>query len=135
MTRSGSAALRLLGALATLVVGAVHLQQYADGLSDVPTIGTLFLLNAAGAGVLAIVLATRRAGLGALGAIALSAGSLVAIAIAMTDGGLFAYTEPSFRTPVAISVAAEVAAIVLLAGHLLAERLPARPRVDWTATA
>ena len=42
-------ALRYLGALATLVVGAVHLQQYADFISDVPTIGVLFLLNGLGA--------------------------------------------------------------------------------------
>ena len=38
--------LRYLGALATFVVGAVHLQQYADFISDVPTIGVLFLLTA-----------------------------------------------------------------------------------------
>ncbi len=132
MSPTTSAWLRLLGALATIVVGAVHLQQYASLLGDVPTIGTLFLLNAAGAGVLAILLATRRADLGAIGAIGLSAGSLVSLAISMSAGGLFGYTEPTLRAPIAIAIAAEVLAIVLLAGHLVAGRLPQRARVDWT---
>jgi hypothetical protein len=125
--------LRLLGALATLVVGAVHLQQYADFIADVPTIGVLFLLNGLGAGVLAIMLVTRRAVLGAIGAVALSAGALVSLLISMSDGGLFDYTEPAFRSAVVVSVAAEVAAIVLLAAYLAARRAPRRARVDWTA--
>jgi hypothetical protein len=127
---SGRAAvtLRYLGALATLVVGAVHLQQYADFISDVPTIGALFLLNGLGAGVLAITLATRRAPLGALGAIALSAGALVAILVSMTDGGLFHYTEPAFRTAVVIAMAAEAAAIVLLLAYLAARRTAPAPQ-------
>ena len=110
--------LRHLGALATLVVGAVHLQQYADFISDVPTIGVLFLLNGLGAGVVAILLATRHAPLGALGGIVLSAGALVSIAISMTDNGLFDYTEPTLRTAVVIAIAAEAAAIVLLLAYL-----------------
>jgi EamA domain-containing membrane protein RarD len=127
-------ALRRLGALATIVVGAVHLQQYADFIRDVPTIGVLFLLNAAGAGAVAILLATRRATLAAVGAIALSAGALVSIAISMTDRGLFDYTEPTLRAPVAIAVVAEVAAIALLLAYLLVRRMPSRaPRVDWSA--
>src|SRR5690242_15622547 len=42
-------ALRALGALAVLAVGAVHLQQYLWLYSAIPTIGTLFILNFAGA--------------------------------------------------------------------------------------
>ena len=127
-------ALRLLGAAATLVVGVVHLQQYADFIHDVPTIGVLFLLNAAGAGAVAVVLATRRATLGALGGIALSAGAIVSIAISMSAGGLFDYTEPTFRAPVAIAVAAEAAAIALLLAHLLMRRPQRRARVDWSTS-
>jgi hypothetical protein len=133
MTAKTADALRYLGALATMIVGVVHLQQYADFIHDVPTIGVLFLLNAAGAGSLTIMLATRRARLGAAGAIALSAGALVSIAISMTAGGLFGYTEPTFRLPVTISVVAEAAAIVLLLAYLAARRVPTRPRVDWSA--
>ena len=125
--------LRYLGALATIVVGVVHLQQYADFIHDVPTIGVLFLLNAAGAGSVTILLASRRATLGAVGAIAVSAGALVSVAISMTDNGLFDYTEPTLRAPIAIAIAAEVAAVALLLAYLLARRVPARPRVDWSA--
>jgi hypothetical protein len=42
-------ALRVLGALSLLAIGAVHLQQYYDLYSGIPTIGTLFALNFAGA--------------------------------------------------------------------------------------
>jgi hypothetical protein len=115
-------ALRYLGALATLFVGAVHLQQYADFISDVPTIGVLFALNGLGAGIVAIALTTRRAPLGALGAVALSAGALVSIAISMTDNGLFDYTEPTLRTAVVVAIVAEAAAIVLLVAYLVTER-------------
>src|SRR5919197_5569229 len=41
--------LRVLGAMAVLAVGAVHLQQYVELYSAIPTIGTLFVLNFAGA--------------------------------------------------------------------------------------
>ena len=125
-------ALRYLAALATLVVGAVHVQQYADFIADVPTIGVLFLLNGLGAGVVAILLATRRAPLGAVGGIALSAGALVSVLISMTDGGLFDYTEPTFRAAVVIAIVAEAAAVVLLLAYLATQRVEAPQRRDWT---
>ncbi len=125
--------LRYLGALATIVVGAVHLQQYADFISDVPTIGVLFLLTGLGAGVVVILLATRRATLGALGAIAVSAAALVALAVSMTDKGLFDYTEPTLRTAVIVAVGAEAAAVVLLSAYLALAHLPARARRDVAA--
>ncbi len=53
--------LRDLREFATIVVGAVHLQQYADFIADVPTIGVLFSLNGLVAGLAAILLATRHA--------------------------------------------------------------------------
>jgi len=133
MRTASTDTLRYLGALATIVVGGVHLQQYADFIADVPTIGVLFVLNALGAGVLAIMLVTRRAVLAAIGAIGLSAGALVSVMISMTDGGLFDYTEPTFRSAVVVSIAAEVAAIVLLAAYLALRRAPGQARVDWTA--
>jgi hypothetical protein len=127
--------LRYLGAVAILVVGAVHLQQYADFISDVPTIGMLFLLNGLGAGAVAILLATRRAPLGALAGIALCGGALVSIAISMSDHGLFDYTEPTLRSAVVIAIAAEAAAIVLLLAYLAIQRTPLPERVDWTERA
>ena len=125
-------ALRYLGALATLVVGVVHLQQYADFIADVPTIGVLFALNGVGAGVVAILLATRRASLGAVGGIALSAGALAAVLISMTDNGLFDYTEPTLRFAVIIAIAAEATAIVLLLAYLTTQRSAPPKRLDWT---
>ena len=132
MSPAPATALRYLGAIATLVVGAVHVQQYADIISDVPTIGVLFLLNGLAAGVVAILLATRRAALGALGGIALSAGALVSVLISMTDGGLFDYTEPTFRSAVVIAIVAEAAAVVLLLAYLATQRRQTPQRVDWT---
>lgn len=112
--------LRYLGALATIVVGAVHVQQYADFIADVPTIGVLFVLNGLGAGVVVILLATRHAALGAFAGIALSAGALISIVISMTDRGLFDYTEPTFRAAVVVAIAAEAAAVLLLVAYLAA---------------
>lgn len=126
--------LRYLGALATIVVGAVHLQQYADFISDVPTIGVLFLLNGLGAGAVAILLATRRSTAGAVGAVVLSAGALVALLLSMSDGGLFSYIEPAFRPAVVVSLTAEAAAVVLLLAYLVVRPAPDRPRPDWRST-
>lgn len=135
MTVKAADVLRYLGALATVVVGVVHLQQYADFIHDVPTIGVLFVLNGAGAGVVAILLATRRAPLGAVAGIALSAGSLVSLAISMTDGGLFDYVEPTFRTAVTISAVAEAAAVALLLAYLAVRLRPQPKTLDWSTRA
>ncbi len=120
-------ALLVLGALATIVVGAVHLQQYADFIKDVPTIGELFLLTGLGAGIVCILLATRAHALGALTGIALSAGALVSLAISRYAGsGLFDYQEPTLRTPVTIAAIAEIAAILTLAAGLARSRRASR---------
>jgi hypothetical protein len=117
-----SDALRYAGAVSTLVVGAIHLQQYVVLIKDVPTIGELFLLNAAGAAVIAAMLATGARVLGAIGGILLSAGAIVSLVIARTSGGLFEYVEPTFRTPVLLSTIAEVAAVLALGTYLIARR-------------
>ncbi len=115
--------LRYAGALFTIVVGAVHIQQYLDFVGDVPTIAELFVLNGVGAGVVAILLATRLRVLGALAGIGLSFGALVSIAIAhYAASGLFDYVEPTFRAPVAIAVIAEIGAILMLGAFLALNR-------------
>ncbi len=115
--------LRVVGALATLLVGAVHLQQYADFIKDVPTIGELFLLNGLGAGVVCVMLATRLRMPAALAGIAVSGGALVSIAISRyADGGLFDYVEPTWRGPMLVSVIAEIIAVASLAGYLAKRR-------------
>ncbi len=115
--------IRALGAVLILVVGAVHVEQYLDFIKDIPTIGVLFLLNGLGAGAICVVMATRLRLLGALSGIILSLGALVSIMIARyASSGLFNYREPTYRTPVVIAIAAEIAAIAVLAVYARAER-------------
>lgn len=109
-------AVRYLGALMIVIVGAVHLQQYADFIKDVPTIGTLFVLNGAGAGAIVLMLAIPRLrALGAATGIALCLGSLVSIALSFTSTGIFDYTETDLRTAIVIAIAAEAIAFAALA--------------------
>jgi len=115
--------IRRAGTVAILAAGAVHLQQYyGDEIRSVPTIGTLFLLNAIAAGVMGVGLllpaerwfGERLVGLLALGAVAIAVGSLIALFIAET-GTLFGFSEDGFETPIVIAIATEVAAVLLLA--------------------
>jgi hypothetical protein len=119
-------AARFFGALSLLGVGAVHLQQYiGNGYSTVPTIGTLFLLNAISAGVVgfALLLPLKRvlgatSGNAAIGALAvagvgIAVGSLVALFIS-ESGTLFGFAEHGYRTVIVIAIAVEALAAVLL---------------------
>src|SRR5262245_30445374 len=116
---------RFLGAIAVIVSGVVHLQQYFGPYREIATIGPLFVLDFVaatliGAALLAPVehLAGRHAGatialIGAAG-IALTAGSLVMLAISERTP-LFGFQEPGYD-PAAIDLArrSELAAAVLL---------------------
>src|SRR6201999_1579915 len=119
-------AARLLGALSILGVGAVHLQQYSgNGYSTVPTIGTLFLLNAISAGVVgfALLLPLQRllgrlrgdaaVGILALAGVAIAVGSLVALFISET-GTLFGFSEGGYDAPIVIAIVTEAIAALLL---------------------
>lgn len=106
----------LIAAVLVAVIAAVHLEQYIDFISAVPTIGVLFLLNAAGgAGLAAALLSDSRQLrlLAAVGGVGLAAGSLVSILIALA-GSLFGYSEPTLRVPILIAILSEVAAIPVL---------------------
>jgi hypothetical protein len=106
----------LLAAALVAVIAGVHFQQYVDFISEVPTVGVLFLLNAAGGAGLAIALLSNEAQvrrLGALGALGLAIGSLISIAIAL-GGSFFGYSEPTLRLPIVIAILAEAAAIPTL---------------------
>jgi hypothetical protein len=108
--------LHLFGAAAVAVIAGVHFQQYVDFMSEVPTVGVLFLLNAAGgAGLAGALLSPERQLqlLASVGAIGLATGSLVSIAIALA-GSFFGYSEPTLRLPIVIAIVAEAAAIVVL---------------------
>jgi len=120
-----------LGAVAVLATGVDHIQQYyVDDYSTVPTIGTLFLLNFVSAVVIAAGLIAplrRLAGrhadairaLFAVAGIGLGALSLAALFISESSG-LFGFVEHGYRTPIALAIVAEAAAVVLLGIFLAA---------------
>lgn len=115
-------ALRLLAVALLLIEGGIHLQQVKGPLSAVPTINTLFTLNAIGAAIIGLLLAGSRqrvAVLGALGGLGLTLGALVSLAIARADT-LFDYSEPVLRTAVTLAAAVELATVLALSGFVLA---------------
>ncbi len=118
---AGRSPATIVAAVLVAVIAAVHLQQYIDFISEVPTIGVLFLLNAAGGAGLAVALLSRSRQLrvlAAIGALGLAVGSLVSIVIAL-QGSLFGYSEQMLRFPILIAILAEVAAMPILLRGLL----------------
>ena len=117
--------LRVLGAAAVLVVGAVHLEQYVGvHFRVVPVIGPLFLLNFIGSLVIAagLLLPLRRLhGLFALGGLAIGVVSFVFLELS-EHGGIFGFQDYGYRAAIVVALAAEAAAAVLLAGYLLLRR-------------
>jgi hypothetical protein len=117
-------ALRTLGALAVLAVGAVHLEQYfAVHFDVVPVIGPLFALNFAGATLIGLGLLIPSARLRlvhillALGGIGLAATSFVFLFVS-EHRQLFGFQDYGYRPAIVIALAAEGAAALLLGGYL-----------------
>jgi len=118
--------LRAVGALSVLVVGAVHLEQYfAEHFNVVPIIGPLFALNFVGATLigLGLLVPGRRMRplhlLLSLGGIGLAATAFVFLFVSEHQP-LFGFQDYGFRTEIVVAVAAEAAAVVTLAGYLVA---------------
>jgi hypothetical protein len=134
-------AARLLGALSLLAVGAVHLQQYFELYSEIPTIGTLFVLNFVGATIVGVSLLAPVERLpGRLGGAALA---LLAVAGIGQAAAAFVFLWISERTPlfgfmepgydpeaILASRIAEVATVAFLGAFLVARlaRRAAKPR-------
>jgi hypothetical protein len=127
-------AARALGALSLLAVGAVHLQQYFELYSEVPTIGTLFVLNFVGATIVGLgLLAPVERLLGRLGGPVLALLTVAGIAQAATAfvflyiserTPLFGFMEPGYDpTAILASRIAEVATVVFLGAFLVARFL------------
>lgn len=119
-----SAMLRTLGAIAVLVVGAVHLQQYlGDHFDVVPIIGPLFALNFAGATLIGLGLLVPAAWLRlahvllALGGIGLAATSFVVLFVSERQP-VFGFEDYGYRAAIVIALAAEATAVVALTGYL-----------------
>jgi hypothetical protein len=117
--------LRTVGAIAVLVVGAVHLQQYLSaGFDTVSVIGTLFVLNFAGATVIGLGLLVPWARLRlvhlllALGGIALSATSFVFLFVSENQP-LFGFQESGYRAAIVVALAAEAVAVITLGAYVL----------------
>ena len=133
---------RVLGAVAVLVVGVVHLQQYRGPYAAIPTIGTLFLVNFAAAMAIGAALllpiehltgrwASRAVALVTSSGIVLAAVSFVMLWISERRP-LFGFQEPGYDpTAIAVSRSAEIAAVVLLAGSLVGRFGGASPRRRW----
>jgi len=104
--------LRVLTAAAVLVSAAVHFKLWLiDGFSEIPTIGPLFLLNAAGGLAIGLLVLFWRHWLPALAAVGFGASTLGAFIISATVGLLG--LQESFRgTSELTAAAAEVVAIL-----------------------
>jgi hypothetical protein len=123
-------AARLLGGLAVLAVGAIHLYEFEHFYSPIPTIGTLFFLNflgatAIGLGLLAPVQRiARRHGSALLILLALAGIALATVAFAFLlisqHTPLFGFKEPGYD-PTGIDAvrAAEIATVIFLGTFLL----------------
>ena len=124
--RSGM--LRTLGAVAVLVVGAVHVQQYfGDEYGSVAVIGPLFLLNFAGATVIGLGLLVPAARMRlvhlllALGGIGLAATSFVFLFVSEYHS-LFGFREDGYRLAIVVALVAEVVAVLALAAYIAVRR-------------
>jgi hypothetical protein len=120
---------RLLGALALLATGAVHLQQFTQLYSQIPTIGTLFVLNFAGATAIGLALLApleRRGGrYGSTILVLLAAAGIALAALAFAflliseHTPLFGFKEPGYDPPaIAAARGAEVATVLFLGASL-----------------
>jgi hypothetical protein len=133
---------RALGALALLATGAVHLQQFVRLYSEVPTIGTLFVLNFAGATAigLALLAPLERVG-GRSGAALVVLAAAAGIAIAATafvfllvseQTPLFGFKEPGYDpTAIAAARAAEVMTVFFLGAFLVGRFALKAPMRRW----
>jgi hypothetical protein len=121
--------LRYAAAAAVLAVGVDHYDQYAaDHYSVIPIIGRLFLLNFAGAVVVALAMLlpvdrmvpwagrTARA-LPAAGGLAIAAGSIAGLVVS-EHGGLFGFQEVGYRPAIVLSLVLDGTAVALLLAYL-----------------
>jgi hypothetical protein len=141
-TAWGLLATRVLGAIGVLTVGGVHLHEYLGLYSAIPTIGTLFLLNFAGATVIGLALLAPvehllgRLGGAAVGALAASGAGLAGTAFVFLyiseRRPLFGFMEPGYDPAgIRFSQESEVATVVLLGAFLVARYLCAMPARRW----
>ena len=123
-------AARLLGALAVLATGAIHLYEFEHFYSQISTIGTLFFLNFLGATAIGLCLLTPIERIGgpygnallvllAAAGIALAAAAFAFLLIS-EQTPLFGFKEPGYDpTGIAAARAAEIATVLFLGAFLI----------------
>ena len=134
LTRSRTLiAARALGAIALLLIGGIHYQQYRYAFySAIPTIGPLFLVNFIGATALGLfLLAPGKSRLGrvgnplqqlaALAGLGLAASGLAALLIS-EHTPLFGFMEHGYRFVIVLTITAEGVAIASLTLFLVVAR-------------
>ncbi len=119
--------LRALTGAAVLLSGVVHLDVWAAGARDVPTLGTLFLLNFAGGLVLGVAVLVWRHWLPTLSAAGYGAVTLVFFYISVVHG-LFGVHESIGGWSEVLAQAAEYAAIVCGLGAAATAAMARSPR-------
>ena len=118
---------RIVVAALIATIAAIHLDLWSShGYRHIPTIGVLFLLNAAAGGLLALAslfLPSRLAPFAWLGGAGFAAGTLAALLISL-NGHLFGFHETTGAPLLAASIAVEAATLLLgLSAALVARRL------------
>jgi hypothetical protein len=133
-------ALTLASAALIAAGGYVHFCLYRKGYRSIPTIGPAFVFQFTSSAAIAITLVVARGSLRAgrhrvaiaqlarLAGIGLGVGTLVALAIAHTSGGLFGFREFGLRPApqTLITILVEYDAVVLLAIAMLCGRVAER---------
>ena len=123
---SSATAARSLAALAILAAGAVHFDLWiAQGYRSIHVIGPLFLVNAATAALIAVLLLWQGGVLVALAGLAYAVGTLAAFLISVYVG-LFGFVEVLDGTAQLVASTAEIAAIMLIGVYLLSSLSGAR---------
>jgi hypothetical protein len=131
--RYALATTRLIGAIALLATGGIHLEQYIVAeYRVIPTIGPLFLLNFIAGTILGLYfLVPARAHIGrvrrwvdtsaALAGWAVGAGGLVALLVS-EHTPLFGFMEHGYRLEIVIAIIAEGVTVVVLGVFLALSR-------------
>jgi hypothetical protein len=133
-------AVRVLGAMLLLFVGADHYYEYAArDYSAIPTIGTLFLLNFVAATIVALLLltplerASKRLARPAVALLAVSGAGIAAtslLALLVSEQTkLFGFMEQNYRPEILVAIASEAAAMLMLAALAWLTLSTARPLV------
>jgi hypothetical protein len=113
--RRPATGLFLASAVLVMASGLIHLYLWHLAYRHIATLGPLFLVQAAAALLLAVLLATLRRGLVLLAALSLMAGTIVGF-ILVTTVGLFGFTLTVITGWADLALATEAAAVALLLG-------------------